>query len=398
VDVLLDEAEREIRDAARTFLAKECPPAMVRSAEADPTGIDRGLWTAMGELGWVGASLSADIGGQALPLTMTGLLMQEAGRHLAPTPLHPTVVAALMVDKYGTDDQRHRWAAPAARGETSATYAVTGETGSIDPLRDNALRAHRDGDVFVLAGTMSFVDAAGTADWLLVPVRDDSGAVTVLVVETGTAGLTVVPLVTTAKDRQGKLLFDAVRVPADQAIGGAPVLADLFDHAVALLCAQIAGATRRDMEFAVEYAKQRHAFGRPIGSFQAIQHLSADMLIQVDGMELLAAEAVWRLGAGRPASVEVSQAKAFAAEHAIAVCRTSQQIHGGIGFMLEFDLHLWYRRVVSWSLRLGGAQQHRRRVAAALLDGPRPAVPIRLGDPLTLPVAHVDAVVEPRGV
>src|ERR1700742_1249453 len=134
MDVLLDEAEREIRDSARSFLAKECPPSVVRAAEADAGGVDLGLWSAMGRLGWVGASLSTDIGGQGLALTMTGLLMKEAGRHLAPAPLHPTVVAALMVDKHGSDEQRHRWAAPAARGEASATYAVTGEAGSVRVL------------------------------------------------------------------------------------------------------------------------------------------------------------------------------------------------------------------------------------------------------------------------
>jgi alkylation response protein AidB-like acyl-CoA dehydrogenase len=124
------------------------------------------------------------------------------------------------------------------------------------------------------------------------------------------------------------------------------------------------------MEFAVEYAKQREAFGQPIGAFQAIQHLAADMLIAVDGAELLVREALWRLGEGLPASVEVSQAKAFASDKCVFVGRSAQQIHGGLGFMMECDLQLWYRRIVAFSLRCGSAREHRQRVAAALLDQP----------------------------
>ena len=124
------------------------------------------------------------------------------------------------------------------------------------------------------------------------------------------------------------------------------------------------------MEFAVEYAKQREAFGQPIGAFQAIQHMSADMLIAVDGAELLSREALWRLENRLPASVEVSQAKAFASDRCIFVARSAQQIHGGLGFMMECDLQLWYRRIAAYSLRCGSVREHRRRVAASLLDQP----------------------------
>ena len=156
---------------------------------------------------------------------------------------------------------------------------------------------------------------------------------------------------------------------------------DLFDIATALMCSQLVGATRRDMEFAVEYAAQREAFGQPIGAFQSIQHLCADMLIAVDGAQLLTREALWRMDQGIPASVEVSQAKAFASDKCVFVARSAQQIHGGIGFMMECDLQLWYRRIVAWSLRCGTVREHRQRVAAALLDQPGK---VRLGMPLEI--------------
>ncbi|MCI0858502.1 MAG: acyl-CoA dehydrogenase, partial [Chloroflexi bacterium] len=151
------------------------------------------------------------------------------------------------------------------------------------------------------------------------------------------------------------------------------------DRATLLLCAQMIGATRKDAEMAIEYAKNRVAFGRPIGSFQAIQHLCADMTLWVDGAQLLTYEALWKLDQGIPARIEISQAKSFCNEKCEAVVRSSQVIHGGIGFMMEFDLHLWFRRVTSWTMRLGTSFEHRARIAEALLDQPGR---VRLGMPL----------------
>ena len=158
---------------------------------------------------------------------------------------------------------------------------------------------------------------------------------------------------------------------------GRAIALELMDLATAFTTALMVGAAGEATHRAVEYAKQRHAFGQPIGSFQAIQHMAADMTIGVDGAQLLVREAIWRLEHGLPASVEVSQAKAFANEKCLAAVRMAQQIHGGIGFIAEFDQQLWYRRVAAWSLRCGTAPEHRARVAAALLD--RPGT-VRLGD------------------
>ncbi|MEK7370813.1 MAG: acyl-CoA dehydrogenase family protein, partial [candidate division NC10 bacterium] len=151
---------------------------------------------------------------------------------------------------------------------------------------------------------------------------------------------------------------------------GGPIVERMLDRATALLCAQMLGATRKDAEMAIEYAKYRVAFGQPIGAFQSIQHVCADMIVWIDGGEMLTYEALWTMDQGLPASVEVSQAKAFCNEKCEAVVRFSQIIHGGIGFMMEFDLHLWFRRVSAWTMRLGTSYEHRARVAHALIDLP----------------------------
>jgi alkylation response protein AidB-like acyl-CoA dehydrogenase len=141
----------------------------------------------------------------------------------------------------------------------------------------------------------------------------------------------------------------------------------------------MAGATRKDAEMAIDYAKNRVAFGRPIAAFQSIQHVCADMLLHLDGAQLLTYEALWKMDQGLPASVEVSQAKSFCNEKCESVVRSAQVIHGGIGFMMEFDLHLWYRRVSAWTMRLGTTFDHRAKIAGALLDKPGK---VRLGLPL----------------
>ena len=163
---------------------------------------------------------------------------------------------------------------------------------------------------------------------------------------------------------------------------GWSVVHDLLDVGTALLCSMMCGAARKDVEMAIEYAKNRTAFGRPIGAFQSVAHMCADQTMWVDGAELLTREALWKLDQGVPASVEVSQAKSFSNEYLQAAVRHSQSIHGGMGFMMEFNLHLWYRRVAAWGLRMGTTYEHRARIAAALLDQPGR---VMLNEPVVLP-------------
>jgi len=191
---------------------------------------------------------------------------------------------------------------------------------------------------------------------------------------TSSPGITETPLTTMAKDKQSRVEFNGVRVPKANLVGrldqGWAVIEGMLERATALLCTQMVGATRKDAEMAIEYAKNRVAFGRPIGAFQSVQHLCADMIVWVDGGQLLTYEALWKMDQGIPAGVEVSQAKAFCNDKCEAVVRTSQVIHGGIGFMMEFDLHLWYRRVCAWTMRLGTTFDHRAKIARVLFDQP----------------------------
>ena len=378
MDLMLTDEEKMLRHTAREFLDAECPTSLVREMETDPKGYPPALWRKTAELGWQGMALPEKYGGQNLPLVYLGLILQEAGRALVPLPLHSTVVAALTIARDGTDTQREKVLPAVAQGDTVLTWAFTEE----DPRFLSATirtEAVADGDHFVISGRKLFVDDFVAADWCVVacrtaPAFEGAAGLSLFLVDTKSPGLSQIPLVTLAKDRQSEVIFDHVRVPRASLIGelhrGEPIIDRMLDRATVLLCAQMLGAARKDAEMAIDYAKYRVAFGQPIGAFQSIQHLLADMIMWIDGGELLTYEALWKMDQGLPASVEASQAKAFCNEKCEAVVRLSQTVHGGIGFMMEFDLHLWFRRVTAWAMRLGTSFEHRARIAHALIDYP----------------------------
>ena len=378
MNVLPNEEELMVKNAAREFLEAECPPNLARAIEQDERGYSVELWEQMASLGWFGISLPESYGGGGLPVSYLALILEECGRAIAPVPFHSTATAALAVTQYGSDEQKQTILPRVARGDLIMTWAVQEQ----DPrLRADAIqcRGEVDGDSLVISGVKHFVDNFSAAELIVMAVRtaaptDDNAGITLVIVPASSAGITETRLTTLAKDSQSKLSLDGVRVPLSNVIGevggGWPATSDMLDTGTALLCAQIIGAARKDAEMAIEYAKNRVAFGRPLAGFQSIQHLCADMIVWVDGAQLLTYEALWKLDAGLPYSVEVSQAKAFTNDKCQATVRSSQQIHGGIGFMMEFDLHLWYRRVTAWTMRLGTSFEHRARVARALLDQP----------------------------
>ena len=387
MDVLLTDEQTMVRDTARAFLEAECPPALVRRMEKDPKGYCPDLWAKAADLGWQGIALPEAHGGSGLPLVYLGLILQEVGRHVAPMPLHASTTAALALAEAAGPDLAGAVLPGVTAGETILTFAVQETDPRLDPSAIR-LTARAEGGSYVLDGAKMFVDGFPAARHVLVLARTAEPApgregLSLFLVDTDAAGLSEVPLVSTAKDRHSKLVFDGVRVPAARLVGplhgGWPVAERMIDIGTALLCTQMLGAARRDVEMGVEYAKMREAFGQPIGAFQSIQHMCADMLIWIDGGDLLTFEALWKIDEGLPFQVEVSQAKSFCNEKCLAAARTSQIIHGGIGFMMDLDLHLWYRRIAAWGMRLGTSFEHRARIAKALLDHPGDVV---LGQPL----------------
>ena len=388
MDVLLTADETMVQQAAAEFLATESTAALARKAEHDPDRISHALWAKVAELGWLGISLPEACGGQELPLSYLGLLFEELGRQIAPVPMLGTMVTALILARHGSAAQRD-FLPQVVEGKLILAYAVQERDCRWSPDAV-ALAGKVEGDQLVLTGEKAFVDNFRSAGRCLVAFRMlDGSGLGLALVDTKALGISVTDLVTTAGDAEATVRFEGVRVPVADMVGapasGRSIVLELMDLAAAFTAALMVGAAGEATRRAVEYAKQRNAFGQPIGSFQAIQHMAADMTIGVDGAQLLVREAIFRISHGLSARVEVAQAKSFASEKCLSAVRMAQQIFGGIGFIAEFDQQLWYRRVAAWSLRCGTAPEHRVLVAESLLDRQGP---VRLGYDQSLDDGH----------
>ena len=374
MDILLDDQEVQIREAASEFLAGECTSALVRKIETDPLQYSPALWEKFAENGWLQLCLSDKNGGQELPLTYLALLFELAGYHIAPIPLHATMVPAMIIDRHGSAEQQ-QLLQQVLSGDLILSHAVAEANGRWTP-ESIKLEGRVEGNGLVLNGTKTFVGSYRASKQCLVIYREATaphhlGAV---LVPTDATGLSSDALVSMAKDGEANVQFNNVRVPLSARVGapehGHAIALEVMDFSAVLYASMMAGAGRRTLDMAVAHAKQREAFGQPIGAFQAIQHLCANMVNAIDGTTMLAREALWRMDQKLPYRVNVAQAKSFGNEQCMMVVRSAQQIHGGMGFIRDFDLNLWYRRVGSWSLRGGTAAEHRRTIAAALLDQP----------------------------
>ena len=378
MDVLPGEEEQMVKNLAREFLEAECPPSLAREMEKDNLGYPPELWKKISDLGWFGMSLPESYGGQGLPLSYLGLISEELGRVIAPVPFHSTMVAALTIAADGTDQQKQSILPHVSSGDMILTWAFQELNPKLSPESIRTTATETD-DGYIINGTKMFVDNYVSADKILVtcrtsPASESSDGLSMFIIDTNLAGMVETPLVTIAKDKQSKVTFEGVKISKDDLVGeldqGWAIAVDMLDRGTALLCAQMVGAARKDIEIGIEYAKNRVAFGRPIGAFQSVQHMCADMTIWVDGAQMLTYEALWKMDEGIPASVDVSQAKAFCNDKCQAAVRSSQVLHGGMGFMMEFALQLWYRRVCAWTMGLGTRFEHRARVSKALIEEP----------------------------
>ncbi|GAA4335932.1 acyl-CoA dehydrogenase family protein [Pigmentiphaga soli] len=383
MDVLLDEQETLIKRSAGEFLQAECGPRAARDAEKRDPRYSTELWKRFCELGWMGLSVPDTLGGQGLPVGYAGLVLEEAGRYIAPLPILSNMVAALVLAGHGAGPQREL-VPRIVGGSLLVSCALLERSGRWDAAAFE-LTAREDGGGYVLEGSKYFVDHfRGSGKCLVAAARAGSpGQCDLFVVDPEAPGIVAERLTTLANDEQETVHFRAVRVPAEARVpGGAAAVAAMMDYIAVLSACMMEGAARHAMEMSAAYVSQRDAFGQPIGAFQAIQHLAADMLNAVDGCQLLNREALWLLGQGLPARVEIAQAKSFANEKCLAVVRGCQQMHGGIGFIAEFDINLWYRRVAAWSMRGGSTYDHRLTISGFLFGQ---AGPVRLGMAQPLP-------------
>ena len=377
MDFAFSDEQDEFRDMVRRFLEERWSAAELRKLAETPAGFDRGTWKQMAEeLGLHGLALPEAYGGQGFGFIELGIALEEMGRRLAGGPfLASAVVGAHAIQLAATPAQRAELLPSLASGATIATLALLEAAGrhGADGI---AATCRRDGDGWRVAGRKIAVLDAQNADLLLVAAREagslGEAGVSLLAVRADSAGVTVKP--TDALDLTRKLaeveLVDAPATLLGDAGAAWPALARTLDLAAIAVAAESVGATARCLEMAVDYAKSRIQFARPIGSFQAIKHKTAEVMLELESARSAAYWSWWVAAQPEVSAADLAEAasvaKATCNDAFLRAAAENVHIHGGVGFTWEFDCHLYYRRAKTAEFLFGDSLWHRARITTQL--------------------------------
>jgi alkylation response protein AidB-like acyl-CoA dehydrogenase len=360
----LSKPQKLLQRSARDLFARACPAKKVRELMASDTAFDAELWSALAEQGWLGIQLSEANGGLGLGIVDLMVVGEEMGRACFPGPFLGTVWAATLIAEANATSM---YLQALAAGESKGAVALLDSDASWD-LPEVRLQARQAGKGYQLNGRKSFVSDAGVADVIVCVARvgDDFA---LFAVPAKAAGVSI--RATPGLDQTRKLYevaFEGVTVGAEGvlAVGDAAYRALVRSMQVAtlLVCADMLGGMQWILEDAVEYAKTRQQFGKPIGSFQAVQHMCADMLLWTESSRSAIYFAAWALEADPESAARVvSTAKVYASDASREVANRGVQVHGGIGFTWEHDLHLYYKRSKASEILFGDAGHHRAALA-----------------------------------
>jgi alkylation response protein AidB-like acyl-CoA dehydrogenase len=376
LDLAFTDEQEMLREVVRSLLADHASASIVREMEDDPVGFPPELWKRLAELDLLGLLLPAEHGGSAMSLVDGVVLYEELGRALAPTPHFVSCVAsgtALAVG--GTDAQRVEWLPRIASGDAVLTPAWLEPDGGFGAPGVQARATSSDsGATFTLTGTKRHVGFAGAATRLVVFARTGDGEtdVDLFLVDPGAPGVTLTQQFSVASDTQYRVDLHGVTVAAADRIGDAgtgwATWTAVRDDALILLAAWASGAAGRTQEVTVQYAKDREQFGKPIGAFQSIAHYLADRQTELDGARTLVHEAAWARSTGRPVARLAPMSKLFATRVLRDLTATAQQIHGGNGFTLDYDVQLYFRRAKALQIGWWGDRELEELIAADVLD------------------------------
>jgi alkylation response protein AidB-like acyl-CoA dehydrogenase len=373
MDFDLSEEQQIFVTSARRFLETECPKSLVSEAFEDEKGHVPDLWRKMAEMGWLGITLPGEFGGSGGSFLDLVLLAEEMGRALLPGPfLSGVVPAARTILSAGNQAQKKRHLQAIADG--SAIFTLGPPEAGIGPDKSSiGLKAEPEGDGFIINGVLEFVPYAHVSDHIIFAARTGGGqaseeGITLFFADTGADGIRIEPLETITGDKPCRVAFSSAAVSKENILGsidsGWPVLENTLSEAAVAESGWMVGGARWVLETAVEYAKQRVQFGVPIGSFQAIQHKCADMLTDVDGASFMTYYAAWAITENEPDKHSAaSEAKAWCSDMYNRVADEGIQILGGIGFTLEHDMQLYYRRAKASETAFGDALHHREKLA-----------------------------------
>ena len=372
MDLGLSEAQQMLQSSAREFLEAECPSTYVRAMEQDERGYTAEMWQKLAEQGWPGLIVPEQYGGVGMSFADLAILLEEMGRALLPGPFFSTVVlGGMTIMEAGSEEQKQELLPLIAEGQIILTLALNEPSARWDATGVETT-ATANGDSYVINGTKLFVSNANVSDHLIVAARtgDAEKDITLFIVRADADGVSQTLLKTIASDRQSEVVFDNVTVPSSSMLGainsGWTAIEKVLQWAAVGKCAEMSGGGQKVLEMTVEYVKQRVQFGRPIGSFQAVQHHCANMATDVEGSRYITNQAAWRLSEGLPADREVAMAKAWVSDAYRRVCALGHQCHGAIGFSKEHDMQLYSRRAKGAELAFGDSEFHLETVARSI--------------------------------
>lgn len=367
MDFALSDEQRMLQREARGVLRDHCSAIAVREWLRDGVARPPDLWRRVAELGWLGLAVPTEHGGLGAGFVDLVLLHEVCGSALMPTLFRTSTWAALTILATADMAGAVRYLPAIVRGEQSATVAFSEGHAVHDPDRMETI-VTESARGLVLTGRKSFVENGADADWLVVSARrgpTPGAPVVLVVVPRTTRGVRTERSPSLASDPQAEVLFDDVAVESDVVLDGSGLEA-ATERMATLLCADMVGGFGRIVELTADYVKQREQFGRAIGSFQAVQHALADMAVALEGARWATYQAAWRLERGYPAAKEIAVAQVWTAPAYKAATLTAHQLHGGMGFVTEYDLYLYSNRAKAYESRLGGVDRHLERVAREL--------------------------------
>ena len=374
LDLTFSPEQEMLRETVRGVLAATSPLRVVRELEDDPTGYSPELWKQLAHLDLIGLQLPEEYGGSGMTTLETVVLYEEFGRAIAPSPhFVSSILSGGALARSGSAEQKEAWLPGIVSGESILTPAWLEPENSSGP-KGVQLRAEPDGDGWTLTGTKRHVAFASSASRLVVLARtgDGPGDVDLFLVDPSAAGVTLAQQLTIASDAQYQVELAGVRVTEADRIGAAGSGWATWDavlhEGIILAAAQAVGGAQYALDITVQYAKDRQQFDKPLGAFQALAHYLADAATTVDGARVLVHEAAWARSEGRSVAKLAPMAKLYACQTFRDVTAMAQQIFGGIGFTVEFDIQLYFRRAKQLQLSWWEPAILEELIAAQVLD------------------------------
>lgn len=357
IDFEFSEYQELLQNAARQFMVETWPLSHVREMEVSEAGYSLEIWREMANLGWLGMALPEEFGGEGGTFVDLIILLEESGRVLLPSPIIPSVVlGGFSILKAGSEKQKMELLPKIARGESIVTFAVH-EPESWWDLRGIKTQCDEKEDEYVITGDKLFVPYAQIADYIICVATRRGNGLGLFLVDGNAGRMEKNFLNNIASEKLFEVKFNHVAVNRDRLIESEnkeeDLINNLMHYAAVAKCGEMIGGARQVKEMCIEYAKQRKQFGRPIGSFQAIQHHVANIAVELEGARLVTYQAAWMLDDGARCVKEVAAAKAWTNEAYKRIVGLGHQIHGGYSITVDHDMQLYFRRAKAAELAFG---------------------------------------------